>query len=63
MATTRLTQARIAALRPRKTTIGIRDATLKGFGIRVYLADADVTSFTPGSRESGYGRSLSTLTT
>ena len=63
MATTRLTQALIAALRPRKTTIGIRDAALKGFGVRVYPAGADVTSFTPGARESGSGRSLATLTT
>ncbi|MCY4609101.1 MAG: tyrosine-type recombinase/integrase [bacterium] len=36
MATTRLTQARIAALRPRKTSRDVRDADLKGFGIRVY---------------------------
>ena len=36
MATRRLTQTRIAALRPRKTTIDIRDAGLKGFGVRVY---------------------------
>ena len=36
MAKTRLTQRRIAALRPRKTTIDIRDAGLKGFGVRVY---------------------------
>ena len=36
MATTRLTQARIAALRPRKASRDVRDASLKGFGIRVY---------------------------
>ncbi|MDE0242490.1 MAG: tyrosine-type recombinase/integrase [bacterium] len=36
MAKTRLTQRRIAALRPRETTIDIRDAGLKGFGVRVY---------------------------
>ncbi len=36
MATTRLTQARIEALRPRKTSRDVRDASLKGFGIRVY---------------------------
>ena len=36
MAKTRLTQRRIAALRPRKATIDVRDASLKGFGIRVY---------------------------
>ena len=36
MATTRLTQARITALRPRKASRDVRDASLKGFGIRVY---------------------------
>ncbi len=36
MATTRLTPARIKALRPRKTARDIRDAELKGFGIRLY---------------------------
>ena len=36
MATTRLTQARIEALRPRKANRDVRDAGLKGFGIRVY---------------------------
>ena len=36
MATTRLTEARIAALRPRKTTRDVRDAGLRGFGVRVY---------------------------
>ncbi len=36
MATTRLTQARIKALRPRKANRDVRDASLKGFGVRVY---------------------------
>ncbi len=36
MATARLTQAHIEALRPRKTSRDVRDASLKGFGIRVY---------------------------
>ncbi len=36
MATTRLTQARITALLPRKASRDVRDADLKGFGIRVY---------------------------
>ena len=36
MATIRLTQARIKALRPRKTARDVRDADLKGFGVRVY---------------------------
>ena len=36
MATTHLTEARIKALQPRKTTRDIRDAGLRGFGIRVY---------------------------
>ena len=36
MATTMLTQARIQALRPRKTVRNIRDADLRGFGVRVY---------------------------
>ena len=36
MAATHLTEARIKALRPRKATRDIRDANLKGFGIRVY---------------------------
>ena len=36
MATARLTQARIAALRLRKASRDVRDAGLKGFGIRVY---------------------------
>ncbi|MDE0418062.1 MAG: tyrosine-type recombinase/integrase [bacterium] len=36
MATTRLTQARIKALRPRKTVRDIRDADLRGFGVRLY---------------------------
>ncbi len=36
MATVRLTQARIEALRPRKANRDVRDAGLKGFGIRVY---------------------------
>ncbi len=36
MATTRLTQARLDALRPRKIVRDIRDADLKGFGVRLY---------------------------
>ena len=36
MAATHLTEGRIKALRPRKTTRDIRDASLKGFGVRVY---------------------------
>ena len=36
MATTRLTQARIDALRPGRTVRDVRDADLKGFGIRLY---------------------------
>ena len=36
MATARLTEGRIKALRPRKTAQDVRDASLKGFGIRVY---------------------------
>ncbi|MDE0418452.1 MAG: tyrosine-type recombinase/integrase [bacterium] len=36
MATTRLTQARIKALRPRKSVRDIRDTDLKGFGVRLY---------------------------
>ncbi|MDE0240037.1 MAG: tyrosine-type recombinase/integrase [bacterium] len=36
MARTRLTQARIKALRPRKTVRDLRDAELKGFGVRLY---------------------------
>ena len=36
MATARLTEGRIKALRPRKTVQDVRDAGLKGFGIRVY---------------------------
>ena len=36
MAATHLTEGRIKALRPRKTTRDIRDANLRGFGVRVY---------------------------
>ncbi len=36
MATVRLTQGRVDALQPRKTSRDVRDADLKGFGIRVY---------------------------
>ena len=36
MAKTRLTQARIKALRPRNTVRDIRDADLRGFGVRLY---------------------------
>ena len=36
MATTRLTQGRIAALRPQRTVRDLRDADLKGFGVRIY---------------------------
>ena len=36
MAATDLTEGRIKALQPRKTTRDIRDAHLKGFGVRVY---------------------------
>ena len=36
MAATHLTQGRVKALRPRKSTRDIRDASLKGFGVRVY---------------------------
>ena len=36
MAKTRLTEARIKALRPRKTVRDIRDADLRGFGVRLY---------------------------
>ena len=35
MARTILTVARIEALKPRKTTRDIRDAKLRGFGVRV----------------------------
>ncbi len=36
MAATHLTEGRIKSLRPRKTAHDIRDANLKGFGVRVY---------------------------
>ena len=36
MAASTLTEARIRAFRPRKSAYDIRDARLKGFGIRVY---------------------------
>lgn len=36
MAATHLTEGRIRALRPRKAAHDIRDASLKGFGVRVY---------------------------
>ena len=36
MATARLTEGRVKALRPRKTVQDIRDVSLKGLGIRVY---------------------------
>ncbi len=36
MANARLTQARVNALRPRKTVRDLRDAELKGFGVRSY---------------------------
>ena len=36
MAATNLTQGRVKALRPRKSTRDIRDASVKGFGVRVY---------------------------
>ena len=36
MAATHLTEGRIKALRPRKTTRVIRDASLRGFGVRIY---------------------------
>ena len=36
MATARLTEGRVKALRPRKIVQDVRDASLKGFGIRVY---------------------------
>ena len=36
MAATHLTEGCIRAFRPRKTTRGLRDASLKGFHIRVY---------------------------
>ena len=36
MATTRLTQARVEALRSRKASRDVRDAGLRGFGVRVY---------------------------
>ena len=36
MPATHLTEGRIKALRPRKSTRDIRNATLKGFGVRVY---------------------------
>ena len=38
MAATHLTEGRIRALRPRKAAHDIRDASLKGFGVRVYPA-------------------------
>ena len=36
MATARLTEGRVKALRPRKIVQDVRDASLRGFGIRVY---------------------------
>lgn len=36
MATAQLSQARVEALRPRKASRDVRDASLKGFGVRVY---------------------------
>ncbi|MDE0243094.1 MAG: integrase arm-type DNA-binding domain-containing protein, partial [bacterium] len=36
MAKTRFTEARIKALRPRRTVRDIRDADLRGFGVRLY---------------------------
>ncbi len=36
MAATKLTQARLHALRPRKTVRDVRDAELRGFGVRLY---------------------------
>ena len=36
MASTHLTESRIKATRPRKTARDIRDASLRGFGVRVY---------------------------
>ncbi len=36
MAATHLTEGRIKALRSRRTASDIRDADLKGFGVRVY---------------------------
>ncbi|MCY4607075.1 MAG: hypothetical protein OXD40_00545 [bacterium] len=38
MTSTRLTQARIEALRPRKASRDVRNASLRGFGVRVYPA-------------------------
>ncbi|MDE0225144.1 MAG: tyrosine-type recombinase/integrase [Gammaproteobacteria bacterium] len=36
MAATKLTQARIKALRPRKTARDVRDSSLRGFGVRIH---------------------------
>ena len=40
MATLRLNQARVAALKPRKSAYDVRDRDLKGFGVRVLASGA-----------------------
>ena len=40
MAAIRLTQRRVDTLRPRKTVRTVRDAELKGYGVRIILNPA-----------------------
>ena len=50
MATITLSEARVKALRPRKAAYDIRDAKLKGFGVRVLPSAPNASSFTTSTR-------------
>ena len=57
MATARLTEGRIKAFRPRKTVQDVRDASLKGFGIRVYPTGRKRYFIHTNSKDNDSGRS------
>ena len=53
----RLTQRRVDTLRPRKTVRNVRDAELKGYGVRVTPSGRNGISFTASTWAIGSGRS------
>ena len=52
-----LTDARVRALRPRKTAYDTRDGKLKGFGVRVLPPAVNASSSTASIAGSASGRS------
>ena len=62
MPNVRLSRNRVEALEPRKSPYDIRDAELKGFGIRVCLREPNATSFIASTKDGASGRPSATPT-